>query len=252
MKIVRKLIYTLKQNPATDLESIKKNFPDIREEEFWDIYALCRSFTMTSVERMYSLYQAVGYIINNKLEGDLIECGVWKGGSAMLMATFLSNRKIYNRKLILYDTYEGMSDPTEVDKDFNGVPAAKQLESSVKNDDSMIWCYSTFENVKENLALTGFPPENVMMIKGKVEETIPSDIPSKQIALLRLDTDWYKSTYHELEHLYPLLIKNGILIIDDYGHWEGCRKAVDDYFDQSDSKPLMMRIDVTGRIVHKI
>ena len=74
---------------------------------------------------------------------------------------------------------------------------------------------------------------------------IPKYLPG-EIALLRLDTDWYKSTQHELIHLYPLLVGSGVLIIDDYGHWQGAKKAVDEYF--SDKKILLNRIDYTGRI----
>ena len=74
----------------------------------------------------------------------------------------------------------------------------------------------------------------------------------KQIALLRLNTDWFESTYHELVHLYPLLSKGGVLIIDDYGHWQGARKAVDTYFKEQGIYPLLHRIDYTGRIMQKL
>ncbi len=89
------------------------------------------------------------------------------------------------------------------------------------------------------------------MIKGKVEETIPHDIPEK-ISILRLDTDWYESTYHELVHLYPRLVKGGVLIIDDYGHWQGARKAVDQYFQENNIPVLLNWIDYTGRVAVKI
>jgi hypothetical protein len=84
-------------------------------------------------------------------------------------------------------------------------------------------------------------------VKGKVEETIPGVVPA-QIALLRLDTDWYESTYHELTHLYPLLSKNGVLIIDDYGYWEGCRKATDQFLKENHLDLLLQRLDSTGRL----
>ncbi len=94
---------------------------------------------------------------------------------------------------------------------------------------------------------TGYPKEKIHLIKGKVEDTIPENIP-KEIALLRLDTDWYESTKHELIHLFPLLKPNGILIIDDYGHWEGARKAVDEYISDNNIHILLNRIDYSGRI----
>jgi O-methyltransferase len=85
------------------------------------------------------------------------------------------------------------------------------------------------------------------LVPGRVEETLAFDLPD-QIALLRLDTDWYESTKVSLEQLYPRLVPGGVLIIDDYGHWQGCRKAVDDYFYKTDQKILLQRIDYTGRI----
>src|SRR5690606_24776929 len=101
-----------------------------------------------------------------------------------------------------------------------------------------------------NMVSTGYPMERCHFVEGKVEDTIPATVPDR-ISLLRLDTDWYESTRHELEHLWPLLQPGGVLIIDDYGHFEGARKAVDEYFlDRSDA-PLLNRIDYTGRIAIK-
>ena len=224
---------------------------DMKEGDFSELFRLCRPFTMTSIERLYSLYKAMRYVIDNKIPGDFIECGVWKGGSSLMMAKMLAMHGIFDRKVILYDTYEGMSEPTEHDKDYAGVSADVLLDkSSIEVQDS-VWCYSSFEEVKNNLMLSGLPEENIIMIKGKVEDTIPSQVPASQIALLRLDTDWYESTRHELEHLYPMLVPNGVLIIDDYGHWEGCRKAVDEYIKNNNLNMLLSRIDNTGRIAIK-
>ncbi|MFX1257024.1 MAG: TylF/MycF/NovP-related O-methyltransferase [Promethearchaeota archaeon] len=101
------------------------------------------------------------------------------------------------------------------------------------------------------MALTGYPKESVVYIKGKVENTIPNMIPEK-ISLLRLDTDWYNSTYHELKHLYPILSQKGIIIIDDYGHWKGARKATDNYFKENNVQILLNRIDYKGRLGIKL
>ena len=106
------------------------------------------------------------------------------------------------------------------------------------------------ESVRATLLETGYPPERLHFVRGAVEETVPAAAP-EQLALLRLDTDWYESTRHELVHLYPRLSDGGILIVDDYGHWEGCRRAVDEYF-ASDADPILLnRIDYTGRIAIK-
>lgn len=237
--------------PAAAPPRPEERFPDMKESEFWELYNLCRPYTMTSTERMYSLYRAVNYVLQNNIPGDFVECGVWKGGSALLMAKMLSRLPGNNRKVILYDTYEGMTPPTEADKDYAGTPAESLLESSSIEVQDSVWCYSSFEEVKSNIALSGLPEENIVLIKGKVEDTIPGNVPAKEIAILRLDTDWYESTKHELLHLYPLLVKNGVLIIDDYGHWAGCRKAVDEYIENEKLTFLLNRIDETGRLAIK-
>jgi hypothetical protein len=103
------------------------------------------------------------------------------------------------------------------------------------------------DEVRGNVFSTGYPKDKIHFIEGKVENTIPLNMPRK-IALLRLDTDWYQSTKHELIHLFPLLQRNGVLIIDDYGHWEGARKAVDEYVSGNSICILLNRIDYTGRI----
>jgi len=113
--------------------------------------------------------------------------------------------------------------------------------------DATIRCYSPLEEVKRNMEATGYPPAQISYIKGKVEDTLPAEAPA-QIAVLRLDTDWYESTRHELVHLYPRLSPGGVLIIDDYGYWTGARKAVDEYFRDS---LFLGRIDDTGRIAIK-
>jgi len=104
--------------------------------------------------------------------------------------------------------------------------------------------------VRRNMLGTRYPEKKIHLIKGKVEDTVPQHAPEK-IALLRLDTDWYESTKHELVHLYPRLVPNGVLIIDDYGHWQGAREAVDEYFAGQKFKPLLNRLDYTGRLVIK-
>jgi O-methyltransferase len=220
----------------------------LKDQRFMSLYVQCRPYTMTSVERLYSLYQAVNYVADNKVPGDLVECGVWKGGSSMMMALTLLSKEQSHRKIFLYDTYEGMSEPTESDKTFIGEAASELLQKQNLNDPNSIWCYSSLEEVQRNLDKTNYPKEGLIFVKGKVEDTLSKTIPSN-LALLRLDTDWYESTKKELEILYPLLNNQGVLIIDDFGHWEGAKKAVLEYF--QDEKPLLHRIDNTGRILIK-
>jgi len=219
------------------------------DKEFLEIYKKSQPFTMTSIERLYALFKSLQYIINNKIEGDIVECGVWKGGSAMMCAYYAKKYNI-DKKLYLYDTFSGMSKPSERDIDYGGravLTNKELLESEYCSD----MCCVSLEEVKKNLYDTGYPIENINFIEGKVEDTIPHIIP-KTISLLRLDTDWYKSTKHELEHLFPRLSVGGVLIIDDYGHFQGAKDAVDEYFKKNTTKILLNRIDYTGRIAVKI
>lgn len=217
--------------------------PDLTDDEK-EIYKKIKPFTMTSVERVVSLIQATKYIVENRIEGDFVECGVWRGGSMMVVANVLKEMGETTRKLYLYDTFSGMPPPTAEDRQFDGVSA----DELSKNGEP--WCYADKRDVTENLLSTGYPENNFILVEGKVEETIPQTLPG-QISLLRLDTDWYESTKHELTHLYPKLVKNGVLIIDDYGHWQGAKQATDEYFKQFSVKPFLQRVDYTGRITIK-
>jgi hypothetical protein len=165
----------------------------------------------------------------------------------MCAAMTLLKQHDQTRRLFLYDTFEGMAAPEETDIDHTGVPASTQLAAEPRGEQSHLWAYSPLETVQRNIASTGYPAGLVQYVRGKVEDTIPGTMPDA-IALLRLDTDWYKSTMHELRHLFPRLVKGGVLIIDDYGHWQGARRAVDEYFQESETKILLNRIDYTGRI----
>jgi len=231
-------------------EIIKKSDkvkPDM-DKEFQDFYAQCEPYTMTSVERMYMLYKSIEYIANNKIEGDFVECGVWKGGSSMMAALALKKFGAVQKKMYLYDTFEGMSEPTVKDISFNN---EKMIDSwGTFSREEKIFCLSPIDEVKSNLAKTGYDPHYLFYIQGKVEDTIPATMPDK-ISLLRLDTDWYESTKHEMLHLYPHLVNKGVLILDDYGHWKGAREAVDEYFADRKTYPLLGRIDYTGRLFIK-
>jgi len=234
--------YKLKKNdPREGLDDI------FQDKEFTAIYEQVKTYTMTSPQRLYALYRSVEYILQHNIPGDFVECGVWRGGSAMTIALTLKKHNVTGRRLYLYDTYEGMSEPTENDKDIFGNKADNLLQDQERVDKKEnIWCYASLEDVSANLASTGYPASAISFIQGKVEDTIPATIPSS-IAILRLDTDWYESTLHELNHLYPLLVSKGVLIIDDYGHWQGARRAVDEYMEQHQLVLLLSRIDYTAR-----
>jgi O-methyltransferase len=220
---------------------------DLTEDEK-EIYAAVKPFTMTSLERVVALIQATRYIVENNIAGDIVECGVWRGGSMMAVAHTLKRLGATDRKLYLYDTFSGMPPPTGHDRRHDGRPAQQLLNETAVN--TGIWCYADRRDVDTNLRSTGYPEHNIILVEGAVEETIPRTLPD-HICLLRLDTDWYESTKHELTHLYPRLVQHGVLIIDDYGHWQGARQATDEYFSRFPVRPLLQRVDYTGRITVK-
>jgi hypothetical protein len=223
----------------TDFESLHR-----------EIVQKVQNNTMTSPERIYSLIESVLYVEKYNIPGAIVECGVWKGGSMMAVAHTLAHLGRTERDLFLYDTYEGMSEPDDRDRTFDGAGAKELLAAGANKEKNMIWAYSTLETVQQGMQTTRYPDSRINYIKGKVEDTIPGAVPA-EIAILRLDTDWYESTRHELEHLYPRLTKGGVLILDDYGHWMGARKAVEEYFSGLRQPILLDRIDETGRTAIK-
>lgn len=211
------------------------------EPEFLALYEKCKPFTMTSWERMYALFKSVLYIADNCIPGAIVECGVWRGGSMKLAAHTLQMRAVNDRKIFLYDTFEGMTEPqADIDLDFAGNKAIDDWAQAKRK--SVKWAYAPIEEVRQTMIETGYPANNIALVKGPVEKTIPGTIPDR-MALLRLDTDWYSSTKHEMEHLYPRLAAGGVLLLDDYGHYQGARRGVDEYLATLKAKPLLHRID---------
>ena len=251
--LLRRLYGKQKSMPPVDVSSyeqqlrkLRQQIPDATDQEC-ELIASLQHLTMTSPERILALVKAVEYLATNQIEGDFVECGVWKGGSMVATANTLIAHKDAQRRLWLYDTFEGMSDPTEEDVDFMGQTADRLLGEQDRRKSDSIWCYSPLEQVRSAMQATGYPEDLVNFVQGKVEDTLPQSKPDK-IALLRLDTDWYESTRCELEHLFPRMVDGAVLIVDDYGHWEGCRRAVDEYFKKHNVRILLNRIDYTGRI----
>jgi O-methyltransferase len=246
--IVRGLLarsgYSVQRIPSAG--RLDRTHPDL-EPGFAAHYARCAPFTMTSVERMYALWQAVRHVDANATAGDIVECGVWRGGSSMLAALALREVGDDTRTLWLFDTFDGMSEPTEDDVDITGARMVDEWDDHRGQVEDPVYAFGAIDDVRRNMVATGYPSDRMRLIRGKVEDTVPAQAPER-IALLRLDTDWYASTRHELEHLYDRLTPGGVLIVDDYGHWAGARKAVDEYFANRDDAPLLSRIDYTGRI----
>ncbi len=203
-------------------------------------------FTMTGPERTYDLCRAVDYIVTHDIPGDMVECGVWKGGSMLAVALMLRRLGVNDRRLHLFDTFDGMTPPGDRDIDFRGSSAKEQLADTDKWTD-LIWAASSLEEVRATMATSQYNADNIRYVQGSVEETLPSEA-LESISLLRLDTDWYASTRAELVHLYPRLVPGGVLIIDDYGHWKGAQEAVDEYFRLHEIQMRLHPIDYSARI----
>lgn len=218
------------------------------EVEFLELYQACREDTMTSIERMYALYQATRHVVDAAIEGDFVECGVWRGGSVALVARTLQRLGVTDRHIWLYDTFEGMTPPGDEDiQEISGRPARDVLRDQPREAGDPFWGIASRALVEERLRATEYPMACFKIVAGDVHVTLPGTAPER-VALLRLDTDWYSSTNHELRHLYPRLTPGGILLIDDYGYWRGARRATDEYLASLSQRPLLHRIDYTGRI----
>ncbi|MDH2391136.1 TylF/MycF/NovP-related O-methyltransferase [Streptomyces sp. HNM0663] len=206
-----------------------------------------KPFTMTSAEKLNALIHSVRYVAQHRIPGDVVECGVWRGGSMMAVARTLLEADDTSRHLHLYDTFEGMSEPSDHDRRHDGRSAAEMLAASPRS--SGVWAYASLEDVQQAMGKTDYPTELIHYHRGKVEDTIPKHVPDR-ISVLRLDTDWFESTRHELAHLWPRLVPGGVLLLDDYGWWEGARRAVDQWLEESGVPLLLLRMD-EGRLAVK-
>jgi O-methyltransferase len=210
---------------------------------------------MTGIPRLRALIDAVRYCVRRGIPGSFAECGVWLGGSVLAMILTLQELGHADRDIYLYDTFSGMTAPTEQDVSPIDPPALETWNAARGREErawSEMFSSEIFneETVRRTVLSTGYPEERLHFVRGPVEETLPKHSPGR-LSLLRLDTDWYESTRHELNHLYPLLADGGVLILDDYGHWEGARRAVDEYFSTKAAPLLLNAIDYTGRIAVK-
>jgi O-methyltransferase len=226
--------------------SVDPNFPKDFDSDKIQTISKVLPYTMTSKARLSALCDAVHYVVKNQIPGDIVECGVWKGGSMMAVAHTLLSLEDRTRDLYLFDTFDGMTEPGKNDIAVTGETAAELLGKGDK-EKSEVWCYAAIDQVRSAIHDTGYPTDRTFLIKGRVEDTVPSQAP-QEISILRLDTDWYESTRHEMIHLFPRIAIGGVLIIDDYGWWEGARQAIDEYIEEKKIQIFLNRIDYTGRL----
>ncbi len=208
-------------------------------------YVRGNGLSTSSDERLFANLLACRYVVERKIEGDFVECGVWRGGNSIIAASVF--KSLGSAKSVwMFDTFAGMTPPTSFDVNFRGESADGKFRDSTRGDHNE-WCYAPVEEVQGNFSRAGLLDGRVKVVKGDVGETLRGAQLPERISVLRLDTDWYESTRAELEVLYPRLSPGGVLILDDYGHWGGARKAVDEYF-ASKPAPFLQYIDQSARI----
>jgi hypothetical protein len=221
--------------------------PNHVDDEARSIIAAVRPRTMTSNDKLFALIVATRYLVDHAIDGAIVECGVWRGGSVGAVARTLVSRGVSDRELHLFDTFEGMPPPLDRDRRYDGCRAAQLLAAAPR--DGKLWAEASVEDVRAGMDETGYPRGQVHLHRGLVEHTIPDDAPER-IALLRLDTDWYESTRHELEHLYDRVPSGGVVLLDDYGYWQGAREAVDEFLERTGERILLAPMG-SGRIAVK-
>jgi O-methyltransferase len=215
--------------PAIDDHPLRRrsSFPELTDEVFWDEYERAKPFSMLHVTGFWNLFEAVRTVVENRVPGDVVECGCLFGGCSIFVRRRLDQLGARDRMLHVFDTFEGFPDGSFDSKggvigigpryqDFSDIVAAN-LASQARSD-------------------------GVTLHQGMVEDTLV-DFAVGPLALVRLDTDFYDSTRVELEVLYPALSPGGALIIDDYGIYDGARRATDEYFAAHGPRPLLVRVD---------
>ncbi len=246
---LRRLLRRGGQAPAQPPRAERADeLPDDFDETDAEVWRRVAPFTMTTPGKVHALTRSVEYVVSRPVKGALVECGVWRGGGMMAIALTLLRLGETDRELYLFDTFEGMTEPGAEDVKQGGRHAADILQHETR--DSPIWAVASIDEVREAILSVGYPEERIHLVQGAVEQTLPGAAPA-EVALLRLDTDWYSSTKHELVHLYPRLASGGVLIIDDYAYWRGARQAVDEYIRENELALLLVRTDHGARVAVK-
>lgn len=201
----------------------------------------------THLPALLHLANTVEYLVENDIPGDFVECGVYMGGSCMVIAGVLKHYAS-DRRILMYDTFDGVPMPNSKELTMEGESLQEWYkDNKIDSDGNSSWCYCNFEDVSDNMKTVGYDGD-IKYIKGDVLDTIPNN-HSTQIALLRIDVDLDLPTRHVLDHLYSLVPTNGSLILDDYGHFPKVKDTVDDFLQDDASK--LEEITYTVRHIRK-
>lgn len=238
-----------RQDPAP----LNQRYPAELTADERDIIDYVKSRRLTSVEepRIWATVMACRYVIERGIDGDFVECGVWRGGLALAAAAMFRHHG-WKRRVYLFDTFAGMTVPGEGDiRIADNAPALPEFQDRDRATHNE-WCYAPLDEVRGHFRDAGLLDDSIVFVEGDVRQTLDdtSRLPAA-IAVLRLDTDWYESTLKELRVLYPRLCAGGVLLIDDYGHWAGARKATDSYFATDAPRPFLHYTDYAGRAAVK-
>jgi O-methyltransferase len=214
----------------------KAAFPDVTEDDFWSVTEEFWDYSLCGVPALYHVYRSLRYILENRIDGDIVECGVYLGGTVMFAAEICRRHDVSNeRQIFALDTFGGFVSRIEgVDNDYEGNPIC---QPNLKPNDFT-------DKATNNMRSVGFDQTRLHILKGDVAKTIPT-LPQRSIALLRLDTDTYETTKLELNLLHDRVTRGGVVIIDDYGYNVGCAQAVKEF--AHGRMILPMRQDRFGR-----
>ena len=187
-----------------------------------------------------------------QIPGDWVECGVWRGGIS-LAAKLIFEEYRSDQKVWLFDTFAGMTEPSQHDRPRFEDYDARAMYDANRRDGFNQWCYASIDDVRRNFEQAGADLDGVRFIQGDARETLKdiSNLPER-ISVLRLDTDFYEATRVQLDVLYPRLSIGGPILIGDVGYWEGVRKAVDEYFADPRTRPLLYYTDLSDRMGVKV
>jgi hypothetical protein len=203
--------------------------------------------SMSSLAGLFSTVTAAKYVAENQIDGDFVECGVWRGGNSIIAAEIFKRYSL-DKRVFLFDTFKGMTEPTKDDRNIEFDQPAMEAYVRQQEKTHNSWCFAPLDEVQDNFRRRNLLDSNVVFVEGPVEQTLLRTDGPPRISFLRLDTDWYESTKLELEILYPSLAKGGVLVIDDYGYWSGSKKATDEYFSGEVPRPLFHATDESRRI----
>jgi len=214
-------------------------FNKVVSNDFLLAYEKITDKTMLSIEVLYDLWRSVEYIEDNDIQGDIVEMGVWKGGSLGLVGYALEHKNS-KRTVVGFDTFQGHPPPSNDEVDVWGNNMKERYDIEISNNGN--WAKANYTNVYDFLGNI-YNKNQYRLTKGKTQDRLKEIREIEKISILRLDMDWYEPTLLALNELYNKVSDRGVIIIDDYGHHSGAKDAFDHFFQEKRKTPLMHHIN---------